>query len=186
MQEDGLAELAALAQGSGWAFPLRGNEDTPLLGVREGRVVTETVCIRSEKEVTVARLLTEDWLNAHRGGLHWVLWHFTGSLADAIGGIAPVEREAGHDRLIEESSTYYRAAHAASRAAGLLWFVVGFGISEFLALTVDWPGVAVGLSLIGYLVSVLAVVVQRRPLHRLPDSLTGADLAGSSGMHRFL
>ncbi|MFS8096175.1 hypothetical protein LFM09_03460 [Lentzea alba] len=106
--------------------------------------------------------------------------------AAVIGGIAPVEREAGHDRLIEESSTYYRAAHAASRATGLLWFVFGFGLSAFLALTVGWPRVAVGLSLAGCLVSAGAVVVQRRPLHRLLDSLTGADLAGSSGVHRFL
>jgi len=85
MQEDGLAGLAALAQGSGWVFPLRGNEDAPLLGVHEGREVTETICIRSEMEVTVTRLRTEDWLNAHRGGLRWVLWHFTGPLTDAIG-----------------------------------------------------------------------------------------------------
>ncbi|MFS8096176.1 hypothetical protein LFM09_03465 [Lentzea alba] len=85
MPSGGLTELAALAQDGGWIFPLRGNEDAPLFGVREGGEVTETICIRSEKEVIVARLLTEDWLNAQRGGLRWVLWHFTGSLADAIG-----------------------------------------------------------------------------------------------------
>lgn len=106
--------------------------------------------------------------------------------AAVIGGIAPVEREAGHDRLTEESSTYHRAAHAATRATGLLWLVLGFGLSAFVALTVGWPGVAVGLSLIGCLIAVVAVVAQRRPLMRLLDSLIGAELASSPGVHRFL
>lgn len=87
MQGNGLAELAALARRGGWVFPLRGDEDAPLLGVREGSEVTDTICVHSEKEVIVTRLLTEDWLSAHRGGLRWVLWHFTGSLADAIGAL---------------------------------------------------------------------------------------------------
>ncbi|WIY05609.1 hypothetical protein QRX60_17790 [Amycolatopsis mongoliensis] len=41
------------------------------------------------------------------------------------------------------------------------------------------------LELAGCLVSAGAVVVQRRPLYRL-GSLTGTELAGSSGVHRFL
>lgn len=81
----GLGDLAALAHSGGWVFPLCGNEDAPVFGVREDCEVAETICIRSEREVIVTRLLTEDWLNAQRGGLRWVLWYFTGSLADAIG-----------------------------------------------------------------------------------------------------
>ena len=85
--DPGLAKLALLARaGTGWIFlPVFVDGVHCLYGIREVRMVTETITLRAVDDVTVARLRTEDYCGSGSsstpGG---VLWEYTGTLSDAI------------------------------------------------------------------------------------------------------
>ncbi|GLZ30117.1 hypothetical protein Lesp02_23070 [Lentzea sp. NBRC 105346] len=92
-----LAELAELARpGRGWVFlPAFCNGVECLFGVHVGEFVSETIIVRSEEDVTVARLRNDDFLEPRRSGMpQVVLWEYTGTLVDALQELRELP---GHD-----------------------------------------------------------------------------------------